>query len=410
MGVRFSMSRNNVVLVELSPSGGLFQYAYEMGTALAARGEQVELWTGPDPELQSNQPGFTVRGVLPTWHPADAEPHSKLFRLARRLFRAGQLVFAWVVLSVRLLIARPRVVVWSQWRFFFEPAFAAALSVLLPATVFGIIAHEPVPRSDAKDTSTPKSGKLITRSFRAAWQRLDVAFVLGPRTRDLAVSYWQPRCPVLVIPHGSEPGVREPDTVVKPVGETDPVVLFFGVWSKYKGIEVLMDAFAGIRAAMPEARLVLAGAPGGDIDLAAILEQARRIGNVDARPGYVAMEEVAPLLNSARVVATPYIRATQSGVAHLAFTFGRPVVASAIGDLPEVIQNGVTGLLVPSGDAEALATAILRLLSDPVLAAKLGEAGENSVRDASAVAAERVSAALADAERANAGRSSGARH
>jgi glycosyltransferase involved in cell wall biosynthesis len=226
-----------------------------------------------------------------------------------------------------------------------------------------------------------------------------VAFVLGPRTRDLAVSYWQPQCPVLVIPHGSEPGVREENTVVQPVGETDPVVLFFGVWSKYKGIEVLMDAFATVRAEMPDARLVLAGAPGGDIDLQAILEQARRIGNVDARPGYVAMEEVAPLLNSARVVATPYIRATQSGVAHLAYSFGRPVVASAIGDLPEVIQDGVTGLLVPAEDAGALAAAILRLLSDPALAAKLGEAGENSVRNASAVAAERVATALADAGR-----------
>jgi glycosyltransferase involved in cell wall biosynthesis len=398
------MNRKTVVLVELSPSGGLFQYAYEMGSALAARGEQVELWTGPDPELRSSEPGFTVRGILPTWHPADAEVRSKLFRMARRLFRAGQLVFAWVVLSVRLLIARPAAVIWSQWRFFFEPGFAAALSILMPGTVFGIIAHEPVPRSDAKDTSTPKTGKLITRSFRAAWRRLDVAFVLGPRTRDLAVSYWQPRCPVLVIPHGPEPGVREENTVVKPVGETDPVVLFFGVWSKYKGIEVLMDAFATVRAEMPEARLVLAGAPGGDIDLEAILEQARRIGNVDARPGYVAIEEVAPLVNSARVVATPYIRATQSGVAHLAYTFGRPVVASAIGDLPEVIQDGVTGLLVPAEDADALAAAILRLLSDPVLAAKLGEAGENSVRNASAVAAERVSTALADA-----GRSSGIR-
>jgi glycosyltransferase involved in cell wall biosynthesis len=393
------MSRKTIVLVELSPSGGLFQYAYEMGSALAARGEQVELWTGPDPELMSSQPGFSVRGILPTWHPADAEPRSKLFRLARRLFRAGQLPFAWIVLSVRLLAARPAAVVWSQWRFFFEPGFAAVLSILMPATVFAIIAHEPVPRSDAKDTSTPKTGKLITRSFRAAWQRLDVAFVLGPRTRDLAASYWQPQCPVVVIPHGSEPGVRQEDTVVAPVAETGPVVLFFGVWSKYKGIEVLMDAFAAVRAEMPEARLVLAGAPGGDIDLEAILEQARRIGNVDARPGYVAMEEVAPLLNSARVVATPYIRATQSGVAHLAYTFGRPVVASAIGDLPEVIQDGVTGLLVPSENAEALAAAILRLLADPDLAAKLGEAGENGVRNASAVAAERVSTALALAGR-----------
>lgn len=384
------------MLVELSPSGGLFQYAYELGRAMAARGERVELWTGPRPEFTSAQPGFTVRALLPTWHPGDDRVHSRPFLLMRRALRAAQLVFAWVVLTVRLLVARPQAVLWSQWRFAFEPMFVVAQSAMLPSTILGLVAHEPVPRSDAKDTSTPKTGGLLTKAFRSAWQRLDVAFVLGPRTRDLAISYWQPKCPVYVIPHGYEPGVRE-GSHVRPVAETGPVVLFFGVWSKYKGIEVLLDAFALVRAQLPEARLVLAGAAGADIDVAAIVDRAGQIGNVDAHPGYVPMEEVSTLLDSARVVATPYIRATQSGVAHLAYTFGRPVVASSIGDLPEAVQHEVTGLLVEPGDPEGLARAILRLLREPVLAAKLGEAGENSVRDAWATAASRVSDALTDA-------------
>lgn len=388
------MSRRPVVvIVELSPSGGLFQFAVEMGNSLAAQGRQVELWTGPRPELQSSQPGFTIRGVLPTWHPADTRVHSRWFRLVRRAFRAAQLVFAWIVLTVRLVVVRPHAVLWSQWRFTFEPMFAVAASILLPSTIFGIIAHEPVPRSDAKDTSVAKSGGLLNRSFAAAWQRLDVAFVLGPKTRDLAISHWRPRCPVYVIPHGSEPGVRG-GRPVKPVAETGPVVLFFGVWSKYKGIEVLLDAFALLRAELPEARLVLAGAAGADIDVDDILQRCRRIGNVDAQPGYVPIEDVAALLDSARVVATPYVRATQSGVAHLAYTFGRPVIATDIGDVPDVVEDQVTGLLVPPGDAGALAAAMCRLLSDAALAAKLGAAGEARVADAWAAAAQRVCQAL----------------
>lgn len=390
------MTRKPIVLVELSPSGGLFQYFYELGRALAAGGERVELWTGPQPEFASSQPEFTVRAVLPTWHPGDAGVHSRLFLLTRRVLRAAQLVFAWVVLSARLLVARPRAVLWSQWRFAFEPMFVVALSTVLPSTLLGLMAHEPLPRSDAKDTSTHKTGSLITRAFRSAWQRLDVAFVLGPRTRDLAVAYWQPRCPVYVIPHGDESEVRD-GAQVRPVAETDPVVLFFGVWSKYKGIEVLLEAFARVRTQLPEAQMVLAGAAGADIDVAAVLERAREIGNVDARPGYVPKEDVATLLDSARVVATPYVRATQSGVAHLAYTFGRPVVASAIGDLPEAVQHEVTGLLVEPDDADGLAVALLRLLCDPALAATLGEAGENSVRGAWATAAARVSDALTEA-------------
>jgi glycosyltransferase involved in cell wall biosynthesis len=382
----------------MSPSGGLFQFAFELGNALATRGERVELWTGPRPELGSSNANFAVRSVLPTWHPGDAGVHSRLFRLARRALRAGQLVFAWMVLSIRLLVIRPDAVVWSHWRFAFEPMFVTVLSTMLRSSTFGLIAHEPLPRSDAKDTSTAKKGQTLTRAFRAAWQRLDVAFVLGPRTRELAVSYWQPKCPVYVIPHGAEPGVRGGRSV-RPVTATDPVVLFFGVWSKYKGIEVLLDAFALVRAELPESRLVLAGDAGADIDVDSVLERAREIGNVDARPGYVAVEDVPALFDAARVVATPYIRATQSGVAHLAYTFGRPIVATAVGDLPEVIHDDVTGLLVEPGDTEGLAVAIVRLLKDPALAARLGAAGEKSVNDAWEIAAERVSEALAEATR-----------
>ncbi|EHB55961.1 glycosyl transferase group 1 [Mycolicibacterium rhodesiae JS60] len=400
------MTRKPLLLVELSPSGGLFQFAFELGSALAARGERVELWTGPRPEMVSSQPGFVVRPVLPTWHPADVRVRSRPFRLMRRALRAAQLVLAWVVLSLRLVVARPYAVLWSQWRFSFEPMFVVALSKLLTGTLFGLIAHEPLPRSDAKDTSSPKTGGLVTGAFGAAWRSLDVAFTLGPRTRELAVQHWEPRCPVYLIPHGPEPGLRGPDIRVVPVTETEPVALFFGVWTKYKGIDVLLDAFALVRRELPEARLVLAGTVGADLDIDHVLERAREVGNVDARSGYVPIDEVAPLLNSARVVVTPYIRATQSGVAHLAYTFGRPVVATATGDLPESVRDGVTGLLVEPGNSAELANAMLKLLADPRLAAQLGESGERSVAGAWAAAAATICEALTRAGGGNAAISS----
>lgn len=396
--------RRPVVLVEMSPSGGLFQFAFHLGEALAARGETVQLWTGPRPEMTSQHSAFTVRSVLPTWHPGDAEPRSRWFRLLRRIVRAGQLVLAWVVLTVRLAIARPRAVLWSQWRFFFEPLFVVVISALLPRSILGIVAHEPLPRSDARDTSTPKSGALLNRSFAAGWRRMDVAFVLGSTTRDLAVEHWRPRCPVSVIPHGFETALRDGGRPVAPVAGTAPVALFFGVWSRYKGIDVLLDAFALVRREMPAARLVLAGAVGADIDAGAVLRRCAEIGNVDARPGYVPSEDVAALVGAARVVVTPYTRATQSGVAHLAYTFGRPVIATTTGDLPEAVHDGITGLLVAPDDAGALAAAMLSLLRDPVLAARLGEAGYRLAADGWTRAAARVGDALAVADRQHAER------
>ncbi|KUI05671.1 glycosyltransferase family 4 protein [Mycobacterium sp. IS-3022] len=386
------MTNDRTVLVEFSPSGGLFQFAAQLGSALADHGEVVELWTGPQPEITSAEAGFEIRSVLPTWHPSDTGDDGHLRYLVRRGRRAGQLVLAWLVLAYQLRRRPPRAVLFSQWRFTFEPWFVVTICKLLPRTVFGIIAHEPLPRSDAKDTSTPKEGRLLQASFAAAWRQMDVAFVLGPRTRQIVLDHWQPNGEVVVIPHGDSGAMRR-GRPPAPVVQTEPIALFFGTWTTYKGIDVLIDAFGLVKAEMPTAQLILAGAVSADVDLPNLLARAAANG-VDARPGYCAMEEVPELIESARVVVTPYIRASASGVAHLAYTFGRPVIGTTVGDLPAAIEDGVTGLLVPPNDAGVLAAAMLHLLRDPQLAAKLGEAGHTAVQRSWAVAAGLISDAV----------------
>jgi len=79
---------------------------------------------------------------------------------------------------------------------------------------------------------------------------------------------------------------------------------------------------------------------------------------------YIPDSEVARLFEEATIVAVPYIEASQSGVVQLAFAFGKPVVATEVGSLPEAVDHGETGLLVRPGDADALATAIVGLLAD----------------------------------------------
>jgi glycosyltransferase involved in cell wall biosynthesis len=238
---------------------------------------------------------------------------------------------------------------------------------------------------------------MLNALFTAAWRQMDVAFTLGPRTRDLVIGHWQPRCAVHVIPHGDE-GVLNGDGAVLSAEDTDPVALFFGTWSTYKGIDVLLAAFESVRRDLPEARLVLAGAVGADVDHQALLRRARAIGNVDVQAGYVPVADVPALVGSARVLVTPYLRASQSGVIHLAYTFGRPVVASDVGDLSEVVRDGETGFLVPTGDPVALAAAMRKLLSDNSLAARMGECGRRGLAEAWGTAAATMMHALEEVE------------
>jgi glycosyltransferase involved in cell wall biosynthesis len=92
---------------------------------------------------------------------------------------------------------------------------------------------------------------------------------------------------------------------------------------------------------------------------------------VDSR--YVPDEEVRPLMELARFVVLPYRSATQSGVLHVAYACGRPVIATRVGGLPEVVEEGGTGRLVPPRSPRELADAMLALLDDPEGAARMGE-------------------------------------
>lgn len=405
------MTSRTIVLVEFSPSGGLFQFAVRLGTSLAERGEHVILLTGPDPEIRTSVPGLEIRSVLPTWHPAEGSPDTawppgapgmagaagaavtRAATLARRGTRAARLVAAWVVLAATLARLRPDVVLWSNWRFMFEPLFVVAITRLLPRSTYGIVAHEPLPRSDARDTSTPREGRALRAAFAAAWRRMDIVYVLGTSARREVLENWRPRGEVVVIPHGPVEAFGDHDPGDS-AAATGPEILFFGTWTRYKGLEQLLEAFAEVRRAVPDARLVVAGAVSADLDLAAVTSLAHRVGGVDLRPGYVDAADVPEMIRSARVVVTPYLRASQSGVIHLAYTHARPVVSTDVGDLSEAVRDGETGLLVPPGDVSALAGALERLLLDPDLAARLGARGHAELAGTGDEAARLVSEAL----------------
>lgn len=149
-----------------------------------------------------------------------------------------------------------------------------------------------------------------------------------------------------------------------------PTVLFFGRLSVYKGLDVLYDAARLIAQRVPGARFVIAGrpVPGYVPPPPPALERA---GTIEVIDRYLANAEAARLFRAAAVVVCPYRDATQSGVVLTAFAFGVPVVATAVGGLPEYVLPGRTGLLVPADDAPALADAVCRIVQDASLATGL---------------------------------------
>ncbi len=140
-------------------------------------------------------------------------------------------------------------------------------------------------------------------------------------------------------------------------------ILFLGRISPYKGVAYLIEAFKIVVKSVPDARLVIAGhgrvnscVEGYDIQI-----HNKVLSN----------DEIVHLNQISTVVVCPYLSASQSGIPMVAFLYNNPVVATDVGALPEVVEHGRSGLIVPRADSRALAEALIELLTNPTMLADM---------------------------------------
>ena len=170
-------------------------------------------------------------------------------------------------------------------------------------------------------------------------------------------------------------GLEDQHVVVTGVGRLIPV----------KGFEYLVEAHAAALASVPELRLVLVGEGDGRSGLE---ERVRALGVADTvvLTGAAAPSEIPAYMSAADVVAVPSVRHGGyvdglPNVALEAMAAGKPLVGSNVGGLPELVREGVNGLLVPEKDAGALADALVALARDAELRTRLGANGRSEIRE-----------------------------
>lgn len=228
---------------------------------------------------------------------------------------------------------------------------------------FALTVHDPVRHPGERKS---KSGLLGNAALvRAA----GLIFVHAEALREELEEVARPRAPIVVVPHGVEPVTPEPLP-------DRPEILFFGRLGYYKGVDVLLDAMDEVWASAPEARLTIAG--NGELEDHPALADER----VTLRREYVADEEVPGLFAGARCVVLPYRQASQSGVGSLAKRYGRPMVVSDVGGLPELVADG-SGMTFASEDPGALASSLIRLIREDELCSGLAEAARRSAASGS---------------------------
>ena len=371
-------------MVEPRSAGGMVHYAQSLCAAMAAEGAEVVLVTSADSELGHEPRPFEVQRVLRMGGRATGAappPRGPVDRVVRRVRRLGRLAARAVQTSVELRrlsrhlrALRPDVVQFGSIEHAIEGPFLWALrrqGALLAAVV-----HEPEIRTDRR-----LRWAVDVALYRGVYRALDVLLLHGEANRQRFAKLYPgvPRRRLRLIEHGSDAPPADDGALDLraryglPPGA--PTAVFFGRLLRSKGLTDLVDAFAIVRERRPDARLVIAGPPPrrteeGEVERAVRERGVGDVVAVDSR--YIPNEEVRPLMELASFVVLPYTSATQSGVLHVAYACGRPVIATRVGGLPEVVEEGATGRIVPPAAPAELAEAIVAMLDDPEGTARMG--------------------------------------
>lgn len=380
-----------LVLVEPNGSGGLIHYTYQMCTALANAGTDVTLVTGSVYELSDLPHNFEVNNMLDLWTLFDPQImdvlHKNLWKrawnkirwTARRGVRAFRLVRAWIKLTSYLVNLRPDLIQFSKINFPFETFFLGYLQ--RRGLVLSQVCHE----FELRESKSIFS-KFFLRAYNDVYRHFSIIFFHANenRRRFLSLFPFFPEEATFVIPHGNSNWLLNfhshqapPDLLRRKYGlnATERVVLFFGLLAPSKGIDDLVDAFS-IALKSCSAKLVIAGYPTKHfnvMDLQAKIAALSIADRIILDTRYIPLEEISPLMQLASVVVYPYLSSTQSGALQVAYTFGKPVIATLVGGLPEAVEEGKSGFLVTVHSPEEISEKIVILINDPQLATRMGQ-------------------------------------
>lgn len=362
-----------ILEVEVYGRGGLAHYVNNLSQALALRGHRVWLVTAADYELaeRTTLPS-NLEIVKRTGRHSRKSDHANTGILHRTWRRIEALFDAFAVTRLARRLD-PDVIHFHSTNSiaFVYLSLFRRLRAPVVYTAHVVTPHEPMRMEKAIWGSIHRSVDLVVAHSRFDRARLQEEFGLPPSR-------------VEVIPHGEYSFFEQSDSSVSRqdarqslgLGPSDEVALFFGYIREYKGLDLLFEAWPEVVAARPNSRLLVAGDPVqlSQERLAELRAWAERVGAAH-RFAYIPFSDVGRYFRAADTLVLPYRRISQSGVLYLALSLGVPVVATRVGGLPEMLQEGVNALLVPPGDVPELAQALIRILGDPALRSRLADGG-----------------------------------
>ena len=266
----------------------------------------------------------------------------------------------WVAVGRMIAQRKPDLLIFKYWLPFFGPCF-------------GSIARMAKRNGHTRvlyicDNVLPHERRPFDRAFtRYAFRPAD-GFVVQSGTVERDLQSIVPGAAYRLVPH---PVYNIFGTLLdkalarQTLGLTDRrIVLFFGYIRRYKGLHVLLEAMQHLPASFPLRLLVVGEFYDDEAAYRLAVKERGLEERVLIHSDYVSNDRVRDYFSAADAVILPYVSATQSGIAQIAYNFDKPVIATDVGGLSEVVKDGITGMIVPSNDPAALAQALQRYYTE----------------------------------------------
>ena len=327
--------------------GGLAQYLAMLGETLA-RDADVRGVT-----FTRQYPGF----LFPGQSQLDPDTPRPSFPVEARLDSIGP--WSWGAATRALESFAPGAVILKWWMPFFAPSFASCVAPLrrrgtrVVLVCDNLVPHEQRPFDIAltRWMLRESDGYLVmSDSVLADLLRLKPGATYRRVLHPLYAQF--------------DRGRYTRESARAALGLDGEVALFFGYVRRYKGLDTLLAAWKQVRAARPRATLVVAGDFYEDPAPYRALAAAAGEGAVRLMEGYLPDGQVEAVFKAADVAVLPYRAGTQSGVTHVAYALGVPVITTDVGGLAETVTPGETGLVVPPENPAALSEALVRFFAD----------------------------------------------
>jgi D-inositol-3-phosphate glycosyltransferase len=313
--------------------GGLATYNERLAREYVKQGDEVEIIT-----FSLQYPGF----LFPGRSQYSTEFPPKDLKIKRMIHSMNPL--NWMRVGKKIKEQAPDIVIFSYWMAFMAPCFgtiaryARSPKTKMVAMIHNMIPHEPTILD-----------KLFPRYFVKS---MDVFVAMADSVLADINSFDTDNKPKIMSPHPiyDHYGValtKKEAAMKLGLHEQKKYILFFGLIRHYKGLDLLLEAFADPRLREYPVRLVIAGEfyENPQPYLEAIIH-LKLEGLVELRTGFIPDNEVRNYFSVADIVAQPYRTASQSGVTQIAYHFEKPMLVTNVGGLAKTIPNGKVGYVV----------------------------------------------------------------